>query len=42
MTVGQARKRLGGTPRVVMVVLAPEALKGTALLVQESAETNEQ
>jgi outer membrane lipoprotein-sorting protein len=42
MTVGQARKRLGGIPRVAMVVLAPEALRGTALLVQESADQNVQ
>jgi len=42
MTVGQARKRVGGTPTVLMIVMAPEALKGTALLVKESAETNVQ
>src|SRR5262245_20435787 len=39
MIVDQARKRVGGVSRVVMVVMAPEALRGTALLVQESTKS---
>jgi outer membrane lipoprotein-sorting protein len=35
LTVGEARKRVNGTARILLVVLAPESLAGTAYLVQE-------
>lgn len=42
VSVGQARKRVKGVVRVVMVVLAPTALQGTTLLVEESGDANVQ
>src|SRR5690348_9040991 len=35
VTVGEARKRVNGAGRILLVVLAPDALAGTAYLVQE-------
>jgi len=35
LTVGEARKRVNGRGRILLVVLAPDALAGTAYLVQE-------
>jgi hypothetical protein len=40
ITLGAARKRVGAAPRVVMVVLAPEGLRGTSLLVEEASDQN--
>jgi hypothetical protein len=40
ITLGAARKKVGAVPRVVMVVLAPEALRGTSLLVEEATAEN--
>lgn len=40
LTLGAARKRMGDPTRIVMVVLAPTALRGTTLLVQEASDTN--
>ena len=40
ITLGAARKKVGAAPRVVMVVLAPEGLRGTTLLVEEATAEN--
>jgi len=38
ITLGTARKKVGAAPRVVMVVLAPEGLRGMTLLVEEATD----
>ena len=40
ITVGAARKKVGPAPRLVMVVLAPEGLRGTTFLVEEATAEN--